>query len=439
MTNFTNGIAKFTAGVCADDIAVEAQQMLQLSLLDWMAVAIAGAQEPVSKVVRQVSINEGGTGEASLIGSDVKLPARAAALVNGSVSHALDYDDTHFAHIGHTSVGVLPAALAMAQKTGASGRDFQTAALIGSEVAIRVGLWLGRTHYQLGYHQTATAGAFGAAMAAARLLALSEAQCAMVMGLVSTRASGLKAQFGTMTKPYNAGIAAANGVEAAVLVAAGMDARIDGIESPLGFSDTHHGVQNMDALDGLGQSWIFEDVSHKFHACCHGLHASLEAARMFGNIVAAEIETIEVHTNTRWIGVCDKPAPDTGLGAKFSYSTVLAMHFLGYDTGALDSYRDALCADRDVVALRGKVSVIEDGTIGETATRLVICLRDGSRFEMGYDLNAPMEIVARRDKVLTKARGLLDQNSEKPRADAIWKLVMNYADPEAIGAALNPS
>ncbi|MDQ7072133.1 MAG: MmgE/PrpD family protein [Rhodobacterales bacterium] len=430
----TTEISEFTAGITSAAIPSPARRVLQLSLLDWMAVGIAGRDEPVAGIVRDVALAEGGVGAASVIGTQTRLPARAAALVNGTTSHALDYDDTHFAHIGHPSVVVIPAALAMAQQVGVNGRALQEAALIGAEVSIRIGLWLGRGHYQVGYHQTATAGAFGAAMAAARVLGMDAAQCAQVLGVVATRASGLKSQFGTMGKPYNAGIAAANGVEAAILVNAGFEGRVDGIESALGFGATHHGEGDMRALDGIGAAWVFESVSHKFHACCHGLHATLETAAGI-DVAADDIAMIEVQTNPRWIGVCDQAAPMNGLGAKFSYATVLAMHYLGHRTGALGCYSDAICARADVQALRARVSVVANADVAETAARLRIVVSDGSEHRGAYDLEAPMDIAARQAKVQAKAAVLLGAD----QAAACWTLVEGEAAPNEIGAALTRS
>ncbi|CAN0604048.1 unnamed protein product, partial [Ectocarpus sp. 12 AP-2014] len=190
-------------------------------------------------------------------------PARMAALVNGATSHALDYDDTHFAHVGHLSVGIYPAALAVGEEVDATADDVIAAFLVGAEGAIRVGLALGQAHYDLGFHQTATAGAFGATIAVARLLGLSDGQTRHALGLCATRASGVKAQFGTMGKPYNAGIAAANGVECAKLAVLGMTSADDGLFGPQGFVATH--TPSVDALE-TGARFFFEDNKYKLHA-----------------------------------------------------------------------------------------------------------------------------------------------------------------------------
>ena len=190
-----------------------ALDVARLSVYDCLAVAIAGAGEPVSVAVRELVSGEGGTAQASAIGLPARIPARAAAMLNGTAAHALDYDDTHFDFVGHPTVAVLPAALAVAEQQQASGKDLLEAFLTGVEVTCRVGGWLGRPHYNAGFHQTATSGAFGAAAAASRLLDLDAERAAHALGLAATRASGLKCQFGTMAKPFHAGMAASTGVD----------------------------------------------------------------------------------------------------------------------------------------------------------------------------------------------------------------------------------
>ena len=431
--SITRKISEFAAETPVQELPETSLRMMQLSILDWAAVGIAGRDEAVARITREMVLDEGGAPRATLIGSASRVPARAAALSNGTTSHALDYDDTHFAHIGHPSVAVIPAALAVAEERGLDGAAFQAAALIGVEASVRVGVWLGRNHYQTGFHQTATAGAFGAGMAAARLMGLDAQGCAMVLGLLATRASGLKSQFGTMGKPFNAGLAAANGVEAATLVARGMIANPDALECAQGFGPTHAGEDINSALEGIGKDWLFDTISHKFHACCHGLHAVLEAGLTLAPLQADAIERIEVTTHPRWMTVCNQIAPTTGLGAKFSYGTVLAMQVLGHDTAVLDSYSDAVCADPAVQALRARVEVTADDSVAETATRLRVVLRNGAVRDATHDLNAPMTLEARQAKIQTKARSLLGA----ARADAIWASVVDQADARLFAAGLN--
>jgi len=385
--------------------------MMRLSLFDWAACSIAGRDQPVARILRQMVLEEAGRGEAGLIGGG-RAPARGAALVNGTTSHALDYDDTHFAHIGHPSVAVIPAALAVAEREGAGGADFLRAALIGVEGSIRLGVWLGRAHYQTGFHQTATAGTFGAALAAGLLLGCDRGQLGQALGLAATRASGLKSQFGTMGKPYNAGLAAANGVEVALLARAGMVSDPAAVDGAQGFGPTHAGEALEVGFDGMGSDWLFETVSHKFHACCHGTHAMLEALASVRDVAPEAVRAVTVTIHPRWLRVCDLPAPTTGLEAKFSYRLTAAMALSGRDTGDLGSFTDALCAELGLVALRDKVRVEGDVGISETAAQVEVELADGSRRSLSHDLEAPITLQERGEKLRTKARSLLGAEAE---------------------------
>lgn len=416
MTELTSTLAQFAAGPVST--TTQARIVTSLSALDWLAVGRAGADEPVSHIIRDMVLAEGGAPQAQLFGGG-GAPLRGAALANGTISHALDYDDTHFAHIGHPSVAVFPAALAIAAHEDKPVVDLLEAALVGMELSIRVGLWLGRGHYQAGFHQTATAGAFGAAAAVGRLMGFDPAQMRRALGLTATRAAGLKAQFGTMGKPYNAGLAASTGVETALLIHRGFQPSEDALQGPHGFGATHKGADDtLAALDGLGDEWLFEAVSHKFHACCHGLHAALEAAREL-DIAEPEVAEIKVKTHPRWMSVCNQTEPSTGLGAKFSYRTVLAMLALGYDTAVPDSYSDQTCADPRLQALRQRITVEADESLSETQAHVALLRRDGARLEAGHDLLTPMSLPDREDRVRQKAAKLIGGDE----ADAIWSML----------------
>ncbi|MGL4635372.1 MAG: MmgE/PrpD family protein [Beijerinckiaceae bacterium] len=395
----------------------------RLSLMDWAAVAIAGIDEPAARIVRTVVAEESGAPQATVLGLSVKLPARAAALANGLVSHALDYDDTHFAYVGHPSVALFPAALAMAERQNADGAAFLDAALVGMEAAVRLGQWLGTQHYNHGFHQTATSGAFGATVAAGRLLGLTNEQMRHALGIVATRASGLKSQFGTMGKPFNAGIAASNGIEAALLAAQGFISRPDGIECIQGFADTHAGAcEDLEAsLAGLGEDFWFETVQHKFHACCHGTHATLEALiglRQKPGFSLADVRRVALRVSPRWLRVCDIQSPVTGLEAKFSYRLTSAMALAGIDTGALDVFSSENCLRPDLIAIRDIVETIGDPAISDTAADVRIEMKAGAHHQTFVDLDTPLALPARRSKIVAKVRALLPAEA----ADAVIAL-----------------
>ena len=320
---------------------------------------------------------EGGKPVATIVGEGDKYPARAAALANGTISHALDYDDTHFAHIGHLSVGIYPAALAVGEETNASAIETRDAFLTGAEAACRIGMVLGRVHYQRGFHQTATAGAIGATVAAGRLYRLTTNQMCNALSLVATRASGLKSQFGTMGKPFNAGIAAANGVEAANFAKRGFVSCEDGIAGAQGFVATHSDGPDTESarLEPPPQRWIFEDNKYKLHACCHGTHAMIEALRDAMDqrrFSADELNCVTVFTHPRWLKVCDIKEPRTGLEVKFSYVHLAAMVVSGIDTSSDKIYTASLAGNEDLRKLADCVEVVGDETLGDMAARVVI-------------------------------------------------------------------
>lgn len=411
----TDAIAAFALGrgVPSD----EARAVALLSFMDWAAVSLSALDEPVARILREEMLEEGGNPQATLIGAPHKITMRQAALANGALSHALDYDDTHFAYVGHPSVAVFPAALAVAEHAGASAEACLDAALLGMEAAARIGSWLGTQHYNHGFHQTGTAGAFGATVAAGRLLGLTAEQMRHAIGLVATRASGLKSQFGTMGKPFNAGLAAANGIEAALLARRGFVARPDALECAQGFADTHagEGGDPTRVLNGLGRTWWFNDVQHKFHACCHGLHASIDAlvGLRSDGLKAAEVSAVEVLVNPRWLKVCNIPSPVTGLEAKFSYRLTSAMALTGMPTGALDVWSEETCVRPDLMMLRDRVKVSSDATIPDTAARVTVTDRTDQQRVAYVDLNQPMSLADRQSRMAAKLDALLGANRSR--------------------------
>lgn len=404
MSGISRILAEFASGKISPSERTRA--IVRLSLADWAACGLAGVNEPVSEITRDMVLAEGGAGASVMFGGGLA-PARAAALVNGATSHALDFDDTHFLHIGHPSVVIFPACLALAQQVKASGADFLEAAALGFETSARIGAWLGRDHYETGFHQTATAGSFGAVLACGRLLGLSTDQMQHALGLCATRVSGLKSQFGTMGKPYNAGLAASNTVEATLLATRGFVSRPDGLECVQGFGDTHAGRGEMSALEGLENSWVTETVSHKFHACCHGTHAALEALKVAAeDLKFEEINTITIHTNPRWARVCNIEAPQTGLEAKFSYRMTTAMALLGRDTGRADQFEDSFCGQADATEIARCVEVVFDETIPETAARVTVTAQKGER-TAEFDLAEPLPVDVIETRLEAKLAGLV--------------------------------
>jgi len=361
-----------------------------------------------------------------------------AAMANGAISHALDYDDTHFAHVGHLSVGIYPAALAIAEQEDLSAAEMMTGFLLGAEAAIRVGMTLGRAHYNLGFHQTATAGAFGATIAAGRLLGLDADQMRHALGLCATRASGMTSQFGSMGKPYNAGIAAANGVECAALASLGFTSADDGLLGHQGFVGAHlPSSAQPQTLDVGIDTYLFPDNKYKLHACCHGLHPMIEAllaAKQSAGIVLDEVASFALETNPRWLAVCDIKAPRTGLEVKFSYNWLAGLILRGDNTGDDRLYDDRLADDAELQAFAKCITVTGNDAMTDLQAKGTLILKNGESLPIWFDLAEPLgenEIIA---KLQAKSKTIIGD-----AGDAIWKLYPQLNDIGArdIGHALS--
>ncbi|MDP6271165.1 MAG: MmgE/PrpD family protein, partial [Alphaproteobacteria bacterium] len=190
-SDITAAIAERAAALRFADLTPDAVSVAGQCLLDWFAVTIAGASEPLVRMLVAEAIEEGGIERASLIGAGRGTLAQAA-LINGAAGHALDYDDVHQAMKGHPTVPLVPAILALGESLGANGRDLVTAFVAGYESECRIGLLVAPGHYGRGFHATATIGCFGAAAASANLMGLDAEATARALGIVGTQAAGLK-------------------------------------------------------------------------------------------------------------------------------------------------------------------------------------------------------------------------------------------------------
>ena len=407
------------ASVDTAQFPAASKKLARLSFFDWAVCGIGGLSEEVSQNVLTFIKQNHASGSASLFGGGQSSPV-SAALANGTIAHALDYDDTHFAHIGHLSVAIYPAALAVGQEFDHSINDVLDAYLAGAEAAIRIGTTLGVGHYERCFHQTATAGAFGATIAAGRLLGLSEDQYRAAIGLCSTRASGLKSQFGTMGKPLNAGFAASNGVECAKLAKLGMTSSDDGLQGQQGFIETHS-QQSNDVLDH--NRFLFEDIRYKLYACCHGTHAMIEAlheAKRGNDFSVDDVLKLNVRVHPKWLRVCNIAQPRTGLELKFSYSYLAGMVVSNLSCADPDTYTDQLCENATLRKFADKVSVTGDDVTSDTAASIALSFANGSQTSHHYDLMDPIEETQLEMRLREKALATIGERSVE-----LWGRISN--------------
>ncbi|MEX2642497.1 MAG: MmgE/PrpD family protein [Acetobacterales bacterium] len=250
------------------------------AIYDVIGCIVAGAGDEGSAKVR-AAVRGWGEGPATIIGSTRKASAPWAALANGMAAHALDFDDNYVAAFTHASAVLIPALLPLAEEVDASGQKLMEAYIVGLEAQAGVGLGVNRAHYDMGWHGTSTVGCVGAAAACGRLLGLDAKAMTSAISLGVSMASGPKVQFGTMAKPYHAGMAAKNAVVAAGLAAQGLEARDVALEGKLGFFDLYAGDDAAgwdDVMPRLGKPLKAEQygLSPKRHPCCGSAHKVLD-------------------------------------------------------------------------------------------------------------------------------------------------------------------
>jgi len=376
----TAELAAFAVGPLDPRPAEEVLHAGERTVANALPLAVAAAELPATRIALETVAELGNEPEATVLGSGRRLSPQWAAFVNGVAIHVEDFDDTHLETVIHPGAPVVPAALAMAERTGCSGLELLEAVLVGVEVALRIGIGVSPSHFDRGWHLTATTGHFGAAAAAGRLLGLDAAAMANGLGIVATQAAGLQAALGTMTKPFHPGKAAANGVEAALLAAAGFTGPVDGIEGRRGFAEVTCADPDLEAMVArLGESWHVTDNAFKPYACGIVSHPAIDAAIALRDAIPdpAAVAEIEVEVNPVVLDVMGVEDPVDGLQSKFSVYHCVAV---GLSDGAAgpDQYSDARAVDAATRELRAKVTVRLDPAIARDEARIAARTADGS-------------------------------------------------------------
>jgi 2-methylcitrate dehydratase PrpD len=381
--------AAWSSALRLAEVPVQVVDTARTCILDLVGVSLAGARDPLCARVAAYATFNHAPGTPALLGRPERLSPVGAALVNGTAAHVLDFDDTSYTGIMHGSAVVFPAALAAVQHAGGDGRRLLEAFIAGSEVSYALALLCGTGHYFSGWWSTATFGVFGAAAAAARGLGLDAARTRMALAIAGAQASGLKAAFGTDAKPYMAGRAAAAGVEAALLAAAGVTGPADVLENSRGFLKLFDGEQgDRQALDQIGVNWRLVDpgVFFKQFPVCSGAHAAAELTlRLLERhaLLASDIAEVicEVTPTVAISLVHDRPQTpqEAQFSMPFAVGSILAFGNLGIASLAPHVLTDP--AMREAMA---KVRMIRDDSLHDEhapeGTRVTIVTPDGQRF-----------------------------------------------------------
>ena len=357
------------------------------AVLDTIGVTLAGAAEPAARIVQKVVQQDAG-GPCHVLGTAFRSSAGNAALANGTAAHALDYDDMCFVSLAHPSAPLVAASLAAGEVAGASGRALLDAYVVGFELEGRLGRAMNPRHYQRGWHCTSTLGTIGAAASASRLLGLDAAAAGHALAIAASAASGLKENFGTMVKPLHAGMAARNGVVAALLARAGMTASGAAIDGPQGFLAAMDSEQpSLEALAAdLGARWEIVDtgITVKLYPSCAGTHPTLDALldlRRCDGFTADEVQAIEIGVDSIVPTILLYDRPSSGLEGKFSMPFCAAAALVRGRVG-IDTFDAATLSDPAILEMQGRVTMRVDPDLDASApsltqARVTVRLKDG--------------------------------------------------------------
>jgi len=323
-------LSRRSAALRFEDLPPQAVHWAKVGILDTVGVTVAGSVEPAAQILGRVVPPTAG---ASLVfGCADRTSALDAALINGTAAHALDFDDCNNTLGGHPSAPILPALFALADERPVDGRAFIAAYVAGFETECKLGLGVNFHHYTKGWHPTATLGVHGAAAAACHLLRLDARRTATALAIASSLACGIKANFGTMTKPLHVGHCARNGLFAALLAERDFTANAGGFEHNQGFLDVFNGPGTYDTERVLAH-WgapfdvVEPGITIKQFPCCASTHPALDVMLDLvrsHDLREDNVGRIECWTHARRLEHTNRPDPQSGLEAKFSVQYCLA-------------------------------------------------------------------------------------------------------------------
>src|SRR5688572_11186771 len=357
----TEKLARFIVDTGYENIPHNAVEKAKRTALDCLGAALAGVAEPVSQAITGYVKKLGGPAQASVFGAGLKVSVPDAALANGCVSHALDYDDCGV-KIGHPSVLVLPAVLSLGEHLGASGKDILTAYILGLEVEGKLALHADFKLMQARLNHQTWYGSIGAAAACAKLLRFDVAKTRMALGIAANYACGLSANHGSMAGAMAAGNACRNGVVAALLAQEGFTANPDIIEAKNGFYDTLVGAGHYDAermANGLGNPFYIESpgIGLKKYPSCYHTHRALDGVfQLLGEhrLSDKDIAQVDVGTSERAMRVLAFSEPETPYQAKYSMPYCIAAAVVDHQV-TLETFTDHKFEDRGIVEAKKKV------------------------------------------------------------------------------------
>ena len=435
----TESLAKFVVETGFEDIPSEVVERAKQHVFDCLGVMLAGSRQEVGRLIIRFVEKMAAAPETHVVGGGFRTSAPMAALANGTMGHALDFDDDSDTIFSHPTTTLLPTVMALGDST-ASGSEILAAYILGEEVSARLAQVPGLLpdHYERGWHATATLGIIGAAAAAAKILQLDVDSLRHTLGIASSEASGLLANFGFMTKPYHAGSTASKAVLAALLAAEGLSANPCVLESPSGFIDLFGGDRRADLSvvnEGLGQSWDFlsPGINIKQYPSCYYTHAAIDLlleVMKDKQIKFEEIQSIYCGISPRAEKILVKHVPDSGLGGKFHLPYCLAIA-AKYGKVAIPHFEDVYLQNVEVRQFMDCIQTAAIPELGEDrlgfSTRLAVTTQSHGTLTVAKDRprgsgRSPISWSELSLKFRSCVEGILDQKAAAFIEDAVRQM-----------------
>jgi 2-methylcitrate dehydratase PrpD len=426
----TRTLAHYVVSARYDDLPANVRKEGVRTPLNWVGVAIGGAHHQTIDVAVAALSPFSGPPQASLFGRTERFDIMNAAFLNGVASHIFDYDDTHLKTIIHPAGPVASAILALAEMTPVNGRDFLNALVLGVETECRIGNSVYPNHYDVGWHITGTAGVFGSAVAAGKLLGLNEQQMVWAIGLAASQPVGLRESFGSMNKSFNPGRAASDGLFAAILASKNFTSSNEMLEAKRGWANTISTKQDYaEITEGLGQRYEAALNTYKPFACGIVMHPAIDAAiqlRTENHLTADQVQQVEIKVHSLVLELTGKKTPHEGLEGKFSIYHAVAVALVE-GGGGEKQFSDRAVQDPMIVALRAKVVPVIDATIKPEQVDMTITLKDGRRLHKYVEhaigsLEMPMSDADLERKFADLAEGVLPSPQARKVMDLCWKV-----------------
>jgi len=441
----TERLADLSVRIRYADLPQEVVSKGKECILDTLGCMLAGCKGAEAAILLKYMEEAGGRREATIIGFGKKTNAPNAALVNGTLGHVLDFDDSQHSLMGHPSVVILPVVLSLGEKMKSSGEAILEAFILGFEVTCKLGRGLNPALYNNGWHATSVIGSLGASVAAGKLLGLDPGKMASGLGLSASLASGLRENFGTMTKPLHAGKAAENGVLSALLVKNGFTASPQILEAKRGFSATFSGQYDLNRVfESFGNP--FEIVSPGVHLkpypSCLETHSIIEATLFLvesNDIHPEDVESVECGIAPLAVDILIHRNPQTGLQGKFSAPYAVTTALL-HRKASLEQFTDQAVRDVRAQAMNQKVNVVAHPEMEKSVQSAIITIRlkDGREFTKKVDITTghperPMSLK----QIVDKYRSCADSVINKDKIERSIEKVLSFEALRDIGELID--